>query len=138
MFVPEGFAKSLKFIDPTYRVEETDDHDGYYIIKDVDLTMKVDGGKTLSDPKNARVHGPLVVLFFPAFGERVLDTLQEMKKQALEMGIHEDPVKELAWYQMKKIEAKKKKSELATEMISEGLMEAHRLERKKSFSYGGS
>ena len=138
MIVPEGFARELGFIDPTWRIEETENHDGYYIIKDVDLTMKIDGGKTLSQPMEARAHGPLVVLFFEDFGDRVLDALRKMKFQALELGIYENPVNERAWYQKLRRDAKKKRAELATEMISEGLMEAHRLERKKSFSYGGS
>lgn len=136
--VPSYFERGLAVIDKTYRVLPTDDHDGYYIVKDVSLSMKIDGGKTLSQPKAAHVHGPLVVLFFPEFGEQVLEKLREMKKQALEMGIYDNPMKELAFYQAQKIKAKKKKAELAVDMVSEGLMEADRLSRKKSFSYGGS
>jgi len=144
MFVPQRFKKDLEILDPTYRIQDTEDHEGYYIVKDVDLTLRSDGGKSLSipggDPKWLRVRGPLVVLFIPTheFGEQILEKLREMKREALAMGIYDNPTNELAWLQKKKKEARQKKAELATEMISEGLMEAHRLERKKSFSYGGS
>jgi hypothetical protein len=140
--VPKWFVKALAIIDPTYRVEDTEDHDGYFIIKDIDLTLKADGGKSLSIPgediKLLRVRGPMPVLWISDFGEQWLDVLRAMKAKGLELGIFDNPANELAYYQKLKRDAKKKKAELAVEMISEGLMEAHRLERKKSFSYGGS
>ena len=139
---PKGFLKSLKVIDQTYRVEDTEDHDGYFIIKDIDLTLKADGGRSLiipgKDIKFLRVRGPMPVLWIPDFGEKWLEVLRAMKLKGLELGIFDNPVNELAYYQKLKRDAKKKKAELAVDMISEGLMEGHRLARKKSFSYGGS
>ena len=140
--VPKWFLKALAIVDQTYRVEDTEDHNGYFIVKDIDLTLKADGGKSLSIPggdiKVLRVRGPMPVLWISNFEEQWLDVLRAMKAKGLELGIFDNPVNELAYYQKLKRDAKKKKAELATEMISEGLMEAHRLERKKSFSYGGS
>jgi hypothetical protein len=140
--VPKGFLKALAIIDCTYRAEECPDHDGYFIIKDIDMSLKADGGKSLSIPggdiKVLRVRGPMPVLWIPDFGEQWLEVLRAMKLKGIELGIFDNPVNELAYYQKLKKDAKAKKAELAVDMISEGLMEAHRLERKKSFSYGGS
>jgi hypothetical protein len=142
MIVPTGFAKGLKIIDSTYEVQDTDDHDGYYIVKNVDLTLKADGGRSLSIPggdiKVLRVRGPLVILYVPDLNDSVLEKLREMKAQALEMGIYDNPLNELAWLQKKKREAREKRRDLATEVISEGLMDVYQTERKKSFSYGGT
>ena len=60
-----------------------------------------------------------------------------MKQKALELGVYDNPANELAYYQKQRSEAKKQKEALAVDMITEGLMEAHRLEHKKSWSYGG-
>jgi hypothetical protein len=140
--VPSGFAKGLKIIDPTYRVEATEDHNGYFIIKDIDLSLKSDDGRSLpiigKDVKTLRVRGPMPVLWIPDFGEQWLDVLRAMKMKGIELGVFDNPVNELAYYQKLKREARQKKRELAVDMISEGLMEAHRLSRKKSFSYGGT
>lgn len=142
MIVPKWFSKALRVIDPTYTVGEPDDHNGYFIIKDIDLTLKTDGGKTLSIPggsiENVRARGSLPVLWIPELAEHALEKLREMKRQALEMGIYENPADELAYYQKLKREAKKRKESLAVDMISEGLMEAYKLERKKSWSNKGS
>jgi len=139
---PKWFVKALKVIDPTYRIEDTEDHDGYFIIKDIDLTLRADGGKTLSVPgkdiKFLRARGPMPILWISDFAEQWLEVLRAMKLKGIELGVFENPVNELAYYQKLKKDAKKKKAELAVDMISEGLMEAHRLSRKKSFSYGGS
>jgi hypothetical protein len=139
---PKWFVKALKTIDSTYRIEDTEDHDGYFIIKDIDLTLKADGGKSLvipgKDIKFLRVRGPMPVLWISDFGEQWLEVLRAMKLKGIELGIFDNPVNELAYYQKLKKDAKAKKAELAVDMISEGLMEAHRLSRKKSFSYGGS
>ena len=139
MIIPKWFKKELSIIDKTYRCEDTPDHDGYFIVKDLDLTLRADGGKSLSvpDPKLLRVRGPLVVLWIPSLDEQCLEKLRAMKAKGLELGIFDNPVNELAYYQKLKRDAKAKKAELAVDMISEGLMEAHRLERKKSWSYGG-
>jgi len=140
--VPKGFTKALKVIDPTYRVEDTEDHDGYFIIKDIDLTLKSDGGRSLpiigKDVKTLRVRGPMPLLWISDFGEKWLEVLRQMKFKGIELGIFDNPANELAYYQKLKRDAKKKKIEVAVDMISEGLMEKHRLERKKSWSYGGS
>jgi len=139
--VPKGFLRSLKVIDQTYRVSPTEDGDGWFIIKDIDMTLKADGGKSLiipgKDIKVLRVRGPMPLLWIPGFGEQWLEKLRQMKAKGLELGIFDNPVNELAYYQKLKRDAKAKKAELAVDMISEGLMEAHRLERKKSWSYGG-
>jgi hypothetical protein len=139
--VPKGFAKALAIIDQTYRVEDTEDHNGYFIIKDIDLTLKADGGKSLvipgDDIKVLRVRGPMPILWVSDYGEQWLDVLRAMKARGLELGIFDNPANELAYYQKLKRDAKKKKEELAVDMISEGIMEADRLSRKKSFSYGG-
>lgn len=140
--VPKWFLKALAIIDPTYKIQDTDDHDGYFVIKDLDLTLKADGGRSLIIPGNdikfLRVRGPMPILWISGFDEQWLDVLRAMKQKGLELGIFDNPVNELAYYQKLKKDAKAKKAEMATEMISEGLMEVHRLERKKSFSYGGS
>jgi hypothetical protein len=138
MFVPKWFAKELKILDPTYRVGETDDHVGYYIIKDLDLSLKADGGKSLfiPDPKMLRVRGPCVVLWIPELSGAALERLREMKMKALELRIYDNPMNELAFYKAQQAKAKSKKMELAVDMISEGLMEMDRFERRKSFSYG--
>lgn len=140
--VPKWFLKALAIIDPTYKIQDTDDHDGYFVIKDIDLTLKADGGRSLIVPGNdikfLRVRGPMPVLWISDFGEQWLDVLRAMKQKGLELGIFDNPVNELAYYQKLKRDAKAKKAELAVDMISEGLMEADRLSRKKSFSYGGS
>jgi len=139
MIIPAFFEKELHTIDQTYRVEETDDHDGFFVIKDVDLSLKADGGKTLSirDPKMLRVRGPLIVLWVPALDSRALDKLREMKLRALELGIYDNPVNELAYYKSLQKKAREARRDLAVDMISEGLMEAHKLERSRSWSYGG-
>jgi len=140
MIVPKSFANDLKLVDPTYRVQDPEDHVGYFIVKDIDLTLKADGGKTLfiRDEKELRVRGPCIVLWVPELGSGAIERLREMKMQALELKIYDDPLNELAYYRALNLKAKKKKMELAVDMISEGLMEKHRLERKKSWSYGGS
>jgi hypothetical protein len=137
--VPKWFLKELAIIDQTYRVEDTEDHDGYFIVKDVNLTLAADGGKSLfiGDPKTLHVHGPRVVLWIPEIAGQALEALRQMKLQALELKIYDNPVNELAYYASLQSKAKAKKAELAVDMISEGLMEADRLSRKKSFSYGG-
>lgn len=140
--VPKYFLDALAIIDKTYRVEGTEDHNGYFIIKDLDMTLKADGGKSLiipgKDIKLLRVRGPIPLLWIPDFGEHWLEVLRAMKLKGIELGIFENPTNELAYYQKLKRDAKKKKAELAVDMISEGIMEADRLSRKKSFSYGGS
>jgi len=140
--VPKGFAKALARIDKTYRVSPTDDGDGYFIIKDIDLSIKENDGKTLPiigrDLKTLRVRGPMPILWISGFDEQWLEVLRAMKLKGLELGIFDNPLAELAYYQKLKREAKAKKEELAVDMVSEGLMEADRLSRKKSFSYGGS
>lgn len=140
--VPEWFKKELAVVDPTYRVEDTEDHDGYFIIKDLDLTLKADDGKSLiihkDNYKLLRARGPVPIIWFPTFSTRVIEQLRQMKAKALEMGVFENPMNELAYYQKLKKEVKTKKLELAVDMVSEGLMEQHRLERKKSWSYGGA
>jgi len=140
MIVPKQFAKDLKLLDPTYRVEDTEDRVGYFIVKDLDLTIKADGGKTIfvPDPKMLRARGPCIVLWVPDLGGQALEQLREMKMRGLELKIFDNPMNELAFYRAQMVKAKKKKMELAVDMISEGLMEGHRLARKKSFSYGGS
>lgn len=140
MVVDKGFLKELKLIDPTYRVDEPEDHNGYFIVKDIDLTIKANMENTLSVPNPAelRVHGPKVILWVPGLGGQILDKLREMKLKALELKIFENPLNELAYYQGLKKEAEKKKRELAVDMIAEGLVEADKMDRKKSFSYGGS
>lgn len=139
---PDWFLKELKVIDPTYVVMDPEDHDGYFICKDVDISLKANDGKTLNiigrDPTTLRARGTLEILWVPALGGQALDELRKMKLKALELGIFENPLDELAYYQKLKRDAKKKKTELAEDMVVEGLMEMHRLERKKSFSYGGS
>jgi hypothetical protein len=137
---PKWFVKALKVIDPTYRIEDTEDHDGYFIVKDINLTLAADGGKSIfvGDPKTLHVHGPRIVLWIPDLGEVALDALRQMKLKALELKIYDNPLNELTYYASLQSKAKAKKAEVAVDMISEGLMEAHRLERKKSFSYGGS
>ena len=152
--VPKWFLKALAIIDPTYKIQDTEDHDGYFVIKDIDeefspevakridLTLKADGGRSLIVPGNdikfLRVRGPMPVLWISGFDEQWLDVLRAMKQKGLELGIFDNPVNELAYYQKLKRDAKAKKAALAVDMISEGLMEADRLSRKKSFSYGGS
>jgi hypothetical protein len=139
--VPKWFLKALAIIDPTYTIQDTEDHDGYFVIKDIDLTLKADGGRSLIVPGNdikfLRVRGPMPVLWISGFDEQWLDVLRAMKQKGLELGIFDNPVNELAYYQKLKRDAKAKKAALAVDMISEGLMEADRLSRKKSFSYGG-
>lgn len=139
MFVPKWFAKELKVLDPTYRVDEPEDKVGYFIIKDLDLTLKADGGKTMfiPDPKVLRARGPCVVLWVPELGGQAIEALKQMKLKALELNIFDNPMNELAFYRSQQVKAKQKRMEVAVDMISEGLMEGHRLERKKSFSYGG-
>lgn len=139
MFVPKQFQKDLKILDPTYRVQETEDHVGYFIVKDVDLSLKADGGKTLfiPDPKMLHIKGPCIVLWFPDFGGQVLERLREMKMKALELRIYDNPMNELAFWKAQQVKAKRSKMDLAVDMISEGLMEIDRFERRKSFSYGG-
>jgi len=141
MVVPEWFLKELKIIDQTWKVQEPEDHIGLFIIKDIDLTIKADDGKSLSLPgkdlKRLRVRGPLVVLWIPEANNQALDQLRKMKLEAAQMRIFDNPLKELFFWQKKKREAKKKREELAVDMISEGLMEQYKLERKKSWSYGG-
>lgn len=140
MSADKGFLKDLRTIDQTYRVEDDENKKGYYIVKDVDMTLKADGGKSLfiPDPKMLHVRGPCVVLWVPELGGQALDRLREMKMKALEVKIYEDPMNELAFWRAQGVKAKKKKMDLAVDMISEGLMEGYRLARKKSFSYGGS
>lgn len=142
MKVPKWFSKSLYIIDKTYRVEEAEDHNGFFIIKDIDLTLEADDGRSLSIPggniNTLRARGSLPVLYVPELSEHALEQLREMKKKALELGIYDNPVNELAYYQKLKRDAKRKKDELAVDMISEGLMDAHTIEKKKSWSYGGS
>ena len=100
MIVPKWFKAELAIIDPTYRCQETDDHNGYYIVKDIDLTLKADGGKTLfiPDPKMLRVKGPCIVLWVPSLEEQALESLRQMKAKALELKIYDDPMNELAFY----------------------------------------
>lgn len=141
MTIPEYFLKELAFIDRTYRVEPVQDGPGYYIVKDIDLTLRFDGGESLILPdakKEARVHGPLVVLWIPEIGGMALDKIREMKRQAIEMKIMEDPLAELAFYQAQRKETKEKKLDKAADMITEGIMEMKRLSQKQSWSYGGS
>ena len=65
--VPKYFLDALAIIDKTYRVEGTEDHNGYFIIKDLDMTLKADGGKSLiipgKDIKLLRVRGPIPLLW---------------------------------------------------------------------------
>jgi hypothetical protein len=103
--------------------------------------MAYDGGSSLYMPgskKTARIHGPLVILWFPEIGSVCLDKLREMKRQALEMKIYENPLAELAFYQAKKKIAKQKRTEAAVDIITEGLMVMDKLNRSRSWSYGGS
>jgi hypothetical protein len=140
--VPSWFSKALVVIDPTYRVEKPEDGIGFFIIKDIDLTLKADDGRSLSIPgkdiDSVRARGSLPVLWVETLSEDTLEKLRAMKFRGLELGIFDNPVNELAYYQKLRRDAKKKKEELAVDMISEGLMEAHRLNRKKSWSYGGN
>lgn len=141
MIVPKGFSKELRLIDQTYKVQDPDDHKGYFIVKDIDLTLKADDGRSLSIPggniKNLRFRGPLVILWVPELGGQTLEELRKMKADGLAMGIYENPLKELAFYQAKKREARKKRAELVVDIITEGIMEADRMTKKKSWSYGG-
>lgn len=137
MTIPEFFARELKTIDPTYRVQECEDGDGYHIIKDVDLTFKLDGGKTLTSPRTARARGPLVVLFAQHLDARTLDQLREMKYRALELGIYDNPVNELAFWKAQQKKAKEKRRDIAVDIVTEGIMEMHKLATSKSWSYGG-
>lgn len=43
MSADKGFLKDLRTIDQTYRVEDDENKKGYYIVKDVDMTLKADG-----------------------------------------------------------------------------------------------
>lgn len=142
MFIPEFFKRELKLIDKTYKVDEPEDHAGYFIRKDIDLTLKADDGRSLSIPggniKNLRVRGNPIVLWVPALDAAVLETLRKMKAEALAMGIYDNPLKELAFWQSKKVAARKKRAADAVDMISEGIMDVDKMSRRTSVSYGGS
>jgi hypothetical protein len=141
MIVPTWFKKELRLIDRTYKCEDPDDHKGYFIVKDIDLTIRADDGRSLSIPggnlKNLRIRGPLIILWVPELSSQALEELRKMKADGLAMGIYENPLKELAFYQTKKREARKKRAAAVVDIITEGIMEADRMSKKKSWSYGG-
>ncbi len=141
MSIPKYFTDELATLDKTYRVESVPDGKGFYIVKDMDLTMAYDGGSSLYMPgskKAARIHGPLVILWVPELGGVCLDKLREMKRRALTMKIYENPMAELAFYQAQKREASRRRLESAVDIITEGLMVMDKLMKSKSWSYGGS
>lgn len=141
MYIPKWFKKELALVDKTYKVDEPEDHIGYFIRKDIDLTLRADDGRSLSIPggniKTLRVRGNPVVLWVPALDQSVLEKLRAMKAEGLAMGIYDNPLKELAFWQGKKKAARERQKLLAVDMITEGIMDADRMSRRKSFSYGG-
>lgn len=132
MYVPEWFVKSLKVIDPTWRVEQDNSDGTYMIMKDVSVAVPLDGGRT------GIVHGPRTVAVFQGeLCEAHLNELRSRKKIGERMNIVENPANELLFYQRMNREAKEKRKEMALEMMTEGFMKMHKMATSQTFIMPG-
>lgn len=129
MILPTWFEKAVKDVDPTYRVEIEDNL--VCIIKDVDVTLPAGGGRT------AHVRGPRTIDVFEYANDAAIESLRRKKYMGRRMNIVENPMNELRYLKSLDDEAKKKRVELGTDMIAEGLMGMHKFEHSKTFVMPG-
>jgi len=118
---PKWFERELQIIDDTYFVVFNREYE-YYEIK-----------KQMNVVKN----GELVVVkptlaVFRRLNETALDNLRERKFMGRKYA--GDPKKYLKYINGLNEEAKKKKQELAVEIMAEGYMRIHNLDRRKIFT----
>jgi len=129
MLIPEWFEKELKIIDPSYRAEVEENL--VAIVKDVHVKLPLKDGGT------AIIHGPRTIDVFEHPSHTALEKLRKKKYEGQRMNIVENPLNELRWLRGLEEEAKKKREQLAIDMMAEGLMKMHRLENTKTFVMPG-
>jgi hypothetical protein len=127
---PKWFISELACIDPTYYVRIKEESQVYEIVKDADVVIE--------DPQYGmrayRITGPKVVDVFRYLNAEALTKLRYRKWLGRQMKIVENPRAEFNFLLAQEKAAKEKEMRLAYDMMSEGLMEGYRIDRKHSVS----
>jgi hypothetical protein len=128
---PKWFLSELACIDPTYYVRAKEESQIYEIVKDADVVIE-------SPFRGAfRITGPKVVDVFRYLNADALTKLRKRKWWGRQLKIIENPRAEFNFLLAQEKAAKAKEMDLAHDMMTEGLLEGYRIDRKKSWSYGG-
>jgi len=115
------FERELAIIDSTYFVVFNKRYQYYEIKKQMNVVRN--GGLVVVRPTLA---------VFRRLNDRALDNLRERKFMGIKYG--GEPEKYLNYLNGLNVESKKKKRELAMEMMAEGYVRIHNLERRKIFT----
>ena len=118
---PRWFTRELEIIDDTYFVVFNRRYEYYEIKKQMNV---------VKDSRLVVVKPTLAV--FRRLNDRALDNLRERKFMGRKYA--GDPKKYLNYLNSLNVEAKKKKQQLALEMMAHGYMAIHNLGRKKIFT----
>lgn len=129
--IPRWFEKDLAIIDPSYYVFYNDLYDYFEIKRRMDVSRKV--AITEEKLRHVRVHNPTVAVFKILNDAALLD-LRKRKYIGLKFHRAYKDDAYLDWLVAQNREAKKKKQELAHEMMAEGFMEMHRLQTRHTVS----
>jgi len=121
MHAPKWFERELEIIDPTYFVVFNKKYQYYEIKKQMNVVKE--GGLVVVRPTLA---------VFRRLNDRALNNLRERKHTGRKYA--GDSKKYLNYLNSLNVESKKKKRELAHEMMAEGYMRIHNLGRKKIFT----
>jgi len=118
---PKWFERELQIIDDTYFVVFNKIYKYYEIKKQMNVVR--DGELVVAKPTLA---------VFRRLNERALDNLRQRKFMGRKYS--GDPKKYLNYLNSLNVESKKKKRHLAMEMMAEGYVRIHNLERRKIFT----
>jgi len=121
MHPPRWFERELEIIDDTYYVVFNKRYEYYEIKKQMNV---------IKDGRLVVVKPTLAV--FRRLNGKALDNLRERKFMGRKYA--GDPKKYLNYLNSLNVEAKKKKQQLAIEMMSEGYVRIHNLGRRKIFT----
>ncbi len=136
--IPTWFERDLALIDPEYFVVYNDHYDYFEIKRKMSFSRKVEiPGSATADGRVLRkdqllkvaMRNPTVAVF-KILNDAALLNLRERKYIGRKFHRAFNETAFLDWIVRQNRDAKEKKEQLAAEMIAEGFMEMHRLERR--------
>lgn len=125
---PAWFLRELRIIDHRYRVVPSEETQSYRIVMDADVVVE-------SPTSGAfRITGPKTVDVFQHLNADALMHLRYRKWLGRQMKVIENPNAEWNFMVAQERVAKAKEMNIAYEMMTEGLQEGYKIDRKHSVS----
>ena len=128
--IPAWFRRELRTVDHRYRVEADEKAQVYRVVMDSDVVIHL----PQYGMKGKRIIGPKTVDVFRHLNADAIMHLKYRKWLGRQMKIVENPRAEFNFLLAQEKAAKEKEMRLAYDMMSEGLMEGYRIDRKHSVS----